>query len=146
MLIDFFFKLREAKLPVTIKEYLVLIEGMKAGLAQFSPEEFYYLARTSLVKNEKHFDRFDQVFAAYYKGAQAHFAAIEGQIPEEWLRKLAEKHLTPEEMAEIEALGEEVRARVRAASGIELTWEIRRIGRPAGAVPGATTDESGSKA
>ncbi|WP_372088905.1 VWA domain-containing protein [Tistrella mobilis] len=105
MLIDFFFKLREAKLPVTIKEYLVLIEGMKAGLAQFSPEEFYYLARTSLVKNEKHFDRFDQVFAAYYKGAQAHFAAIEGQIPEEWLRKLAEKHLTPEEMAEIEALG-----------------------------------------
>ncbi len=104
MFTRFFHELRAAGVPVTLKEYLVLLEGLQAGLARFSVEDFYYLARTSLVKDERHLDRFDRVFGHVFKGLEE---AGEGgvELPAEWLKKLAELHLTPEEMAKIEALG-----------------------------------------
>jgi uncharacterized protein with von Willebrand factor type A (vWA) domain len=104
MFATFFLELREAKVPVTLREYLTLMEGMQAGLARFSVEEFYYLARTSLVKDERHLDKFDRVFGHVFKGIETPPGqAIE--IPEEWLRKLAERHLSEEEKALIESLG-----------------------------------------
>ncbi|MEO1328634.1 MAG: VWA domain-containing protein [Pseudomonadota bacterium] len=111
MFIQFFLGLREAKVPVSLREYLTLIEAMEAGLAQYDVEGFYYLARSALVKDERHIDRFDLVFARAFNGleAVAGSEAAEGvearPIPEEWLRKLAEKLLTEEEKKEIEALG-----------------------------------------
>ncbi|MEO0392784.1 MAG: VWA domain-containing protein, partial [Pseudomonadota bacterium] len=103
-----FYQLRAAKLPVGLQEYLLLMDAMAAGLAQFSVDEFYYLARASLVKDERYLDRFDQVFGQVFKGLEADGDALDAltaSLPEEWLRRLAEKHLSPEEMAEIEALG-----------------------------------------
>ncbi|MGV8937752.1 MAG: vWA domain-containing protein [Allorhizobium sp.] len=108
MFIPFFLKLREAKVPVTLRELLALIEGTKLGLADFDAEAFYFLARAALVKDERHIDRFDQVFAEVFGGLQA-IESAEGttavDIPEEWLRKLAEKHLSEEDKALIESLG-----------------------------------------
>ena len=111
MFAEFFFSLREAKVPVSLREYLTLIEGVKAGLAQYDVEGFYFLARAALVKDERHIDRFDRVFAKAFQGLEAVSAgaAEEGvspqAIPEDWLKKLAEKLLTDAEKAEIEALG-----------------------------------------
>jgi uncharacterized protein with von Willebrand factor type A (vWA) domain len=104
MFATFFLELREAKVPVSLREYLTLMEAMKAGLARYSVEDFYYLARTALVKDERHLDKFDRVFGHVFKGLEAAQAAA-AEIPEEWLRKLAEKHLTDDEKAQIEALG-----------------------------------------
>nr|WP_289852159.1 VWA domain-containing protein [Rhizobium sp. SSA_523] len=101
-------RLKEAKVPVTLREYLDLLAGMEAGLADFDIEAFYFLARAALVKDERHIDRFDQVFAAQFRGlsALADSAGMDvGHVPEAWLRKLAEKHLTPEEKALVESLG-----------------------------------------
>ncbi|MBK5933246.1 hypothetical protein C8N32_102180 [Rhodovulum imhoffii] len=108
MFLPFFTALREAGLPVSLREYLSFLEGMQAGLVTYDVEGFYYLARTAMVKDERHLDRFDRAFAAAFEGldeipADAVMNAV--NIPEAWLRKLAEKHLTPEERAEIEALG-----------------------------------------
>jgi uncharacterized protein with von Willebrand factor type A (vWA) domain len=108
MFIPFFLELKAARVPVSLREYLTLLEGMDAGLVQFDVEGFYYLARAALVKDERHIDRFDQVFAHVFKGIEA--LAGEGaidvaNIPEEWLRRLAEKHLTDEEKKLVEALG-----------------------------------------
>jgi len=105
MLIPFFFRLREGGVPVSISEFLLLLESLDARLADSSAESFYYLARASLVKDERHFDRFDQVFAAYFKGAEELFQAIMANIPEEWLRRMGERTLSEEEKAEIQALG-----------------------------------------
>jgi uncharacterized protein len=109
MLIDFFLGLKQAGLPVSVKEYLMLCEAMEKGLAYGSTDDFYYLSRTCLVKDESNFDRFDRAFAAYFKGVESLDAALARmttqEIPEEWLRKLAEKILTDEEKAQIEALG-----------------------------------------
>ena len=105
MFIDFFIELRGAKVPVSLREYLTLLEGMDAGLAEYSVDDFYYLSRACLVKDEKNLDKFDRVFASVFKGLESPADGIEAEIPEEWLRKLAERFLTPEEMAEIEALG-----------------------------------------
>ncbi|MCB1397245.1 MAG: VWA domain-containing protein, partial [Rhodobacteraceae bacterium] len=101
-------QLRQHAVPVTLREYLGFLEALKVGLAQFDPEGFYYLARTTMVKDEKHIDRFDRAFAAAFKGLdeitpEAVIQAVD--LPAEWLQKLAEKHLTDEERAEIEALG-----------------------------------------
>jgi uncharacterized protein with von Willebrand factor type A (vWA) domain len=104
MFANFFLELREAKVPVSLREYLTLMEAMKAGLARYSVEDFYYLARTSLVKDERHLDKFDRVFGHVFKGLETPPGEA-AAIPEEWLRKLAEKHLTEEEKAQIEALG-----------------------------------------
>lgn len=105
---SFFLALREAKVPCTLREYLTLLEAMNKGVAMYDVEEFYYLSRAALVKDERHLDRFDQVFGQSFKGLET-IGGPQGQdavdIPEEWLRKLAEKHLSPEEMAEIEAMG-----------------------------------------
>ncbi len=104
----FFEHLRDAGLPVSLREYLTFLEAMKRGLVTYDVEGFYYLARAAMVKDERHLDRFDQAFAAAFDGLEGVTAAelMEAvDLPEEWLRKLAEKHLSPEEMAEIEALG-----------------------------------------
>jgi uncharacterized protein with von Willebrand factor type A (vWA) domain len=105
MFTKFFFTLREAKLPVTLREYLTLIEALKAGVAGYSVNDFYYLARTTLVKDEKNLDKFDQVFGHCFNGIEFIADDQTVEIPEEWLRKLAELSLSDEEKAEIEALG-----------------------------------------
>ena len=106
MFLRLFTDLRAAKVPVTLREYLALLEGVEADLAEYRVDEFYYLARACLVKDERHLDRFDRVFAEVFKGVETLSEAFEQVgIPEEWLRKLAEKFLTDEEKAQIEALG-----------------------------------------
>src|SRR5258707_3103362 len=106
MFTNFFLELRQAKVPVSIKEYLALMEGMEKGVADHSVDDFYYLSRSILVKDERNLDKFDKVFGHVFKGLEA--PAGEGataEIPEEWLRKLAEKLLTEEEKKQIEAMG-----------------------------------------
>jgi len=106
MLLQFFTGLREAKLPVTLREYLTLLEGLEADLADKRVEEFYYLARAVLVKDERHLDRFDRVFSTVFRGLETVGEAVEpAAIPEEWLRRLADKYLTQDEKAEMRALG-----------------------------------------
>ncbi|MEO0718057.1 MAG: VWA domain-containing protein [Pseudomonadota bacterium] len=108
MFINFFFALKEAKLPVSLREYLTLIEALKAGIAQYDVEEFYFLARSALVKDERNLDKFDVVFAQVFNGLEAVSGGdgVESvPLPEEWLRKLAEKHLSDEEKTLVEALG-----------------------------------------
>ncbi len=106
MFLNFFNELRAAKVPVTLKEYLSLMEAMDKGVIDRDVEDFYYLARTALVKDERNIDKFDKVFGHVFKGLDSLGEAIEAQdLPEEWLRKMTEKFLTPEEMAEIEAMG-----------------------------------------
>jgi uncharacterized protein len=104
MLIDFFLKLKSAKVPVTTKEYLMLIEGMQKGVVGSSIDNFYYFARTCLVKDESNFDKFDRAFGEYFKGVEA-IMGVEADIPLEWLRKQAELNLSAEEKARIEAMG-----------------------------------------
>jgi len=97
--------LRSAGLPASITEYLTLMGAMKAGVAEYSVDDFYYLARATLVKDERHLDKFDRVFATCFKGLEPTDVLKVQDLPEEWLRKLAEKFLTPEEVAAIETLG-----------------------------------------
>ncbi|MDO6585892.1 VWA domain-containing protein [Salipiger sp. 1_MG-2023] len=108
MFVPFFEALRSAQVPVSLREYLTFLDAMKAGLATYDVEGFYYLARASMVKDERHLDRFDRAFAEAFRGIDAltpteMLEALE--LPADWLRKMAEKHLSPEERAEIEALG-----------------------------------------
>ncbi len=105
MFIEFFHQLKAASIPVTLKEYLTLMEAMDAGIAEGKVENFYYLSRISLVKDERHLDKFDQVFGHVFKGLEELSEENTYDIPEEWLRKLSEKFLSEEEKAEIEALG-----------------------------------------
>ncbi|TIT32919.1 MAG: VWA domain-containing protein [Mesorhizobium sp.] len=108
MFIPFFLELKAARVPVSLREYLSLLEGLEAGLVDYDVEGFYYLARAALVKDERHIDRFDQVFAHVFKGIEAlggPDAVDVADIPEEWLRRLADKHLTEEEKRLVEALG-----------------------------------------
>ncbi|HLJ19375.1 MAG TPA: VWA domain-containing protein [Stellaceae bacterium] len=104
MFAGFFLELRQAKVPVSLREYLTLMEAMRQNLAAYSVEDFYYLSRTALVKDERNLDKFDRVFGHHFKGIETiGDAGIE--IPEEWLRKLAEKVLTEEEKELIKSLG-----------------------------------------
>ena len=105
MFASFIEQLRVARLPVSITEYLTLMGAMKQGVAETSVEDFYFLARATLVKDERHIDRFDRVFAHVFQGIERVGGDLTMDIPEEWLRKISEKLLTPEEMAAIEALG-----------------------------------------
>jgi uncharacterized protein with von Willebrand factor type A (vWA) domain len=105
MFASFVENLRAAGLPVSITEYLALMGAMKQGVAEYSIEDFYFLSRATLVKDERHLDRFDRVFGAVFKGLEHVSEDVTADIPEEWLKKLAEKMLTPEEMAAIQALG-----------------------------------------
>src|ERR1700732_1079332 len=85
MLVKIFLLLKSACVPVSITELLTLLEALMAGLGDTSAERFYYLARTSLVKDERHYDRFDMVFAAHFKGAQDLFSMLERELPPDWL-------------------------------------------------------------
>jgi uncharacterized protein with von Willebrand factor type A (vWA) domain len=105
MFADFISGLRKAGVPVSITEHLHLLGAMQAGAARFSTEDFYYLARATLVKDERYFDRFDTEFGRYFKALEPPEGEPAGVVPEDWLRALAEKHLSPEEMARIESLG-----------------------------------------
>ncbi|MDH3646336.1 MAG: VWA domain-containing protein [Gammaproteobacteria bacterium] len=105
MLVEFFFLLKKAGLPVSITEFLALLAALEKRVASADVEDFYYLARACLIKDERHYDRYDQVFAAHFQGAEMRFAEIAGEIPLEWLRKQAELMLSEEEKQRIEALG-----------------------------------------
>ncbi len=109
MLIPFFYTLRAAKLPVSVKEFLTLLEGLKAGVIadEGGPtvDKFYFLARATLVKDEAHFDKFDRAFAAYFKGVEMLTADLAQELPLEWLRQHLQLELTPEQKAAIEKLG-----------------------------------------
>jgi uncharacterized protein with von Willebrand factor type A (vWA) domain len=118
MLLDFFYTLRSAKLPVSVKEYLTLLEALQKGVvgpnmpppddasepSGYKIDDFYYLSRTALVKDEKHYDKFDRAFAAYFKGVEM-VADFTKDIPLEWLRKNLELNLSPEELAKIQKMG-----------------------------------------
>jgi uncharacterized protein len=105
MLIDFFFALRNAKVPVSIKEFLTLLEALEKAVIAPSLDEFYYLARLTLVKDEAHFDKFDRAFGSYFKGIEAVFDTAKGEIPLDWLIKRMERELTPEQRAALEKFG-----------------------------------------
>ncbi len=108
MFLPFFDTLRRARIPVSLREYLAFLDGVSAGLVTYDIDGFYFLARATMVKDERHLDRFDQAFAHAFGGLEqiTPEQVLEAvDIPEEWLRKLAEKHLTEDERAEIAALG-----------------------------------------
>lgn len=106
MLIRFFLMLREARVPVSLTEFLSLLEALKSQVAGYSVDGFYFLARTVLVKDERHYDRFDRVFAEHFKGIERAFEALAAAtVPADWLRREAELLLSPEERARVEALG-----------------------------------------
>jgi uncharacterized protein with von Willebrand factor type A (vWA) domain len=105
MFFSFVDELRAAGIPASLKEHLVLLEALDAEVIRSSPEEFYYLARATFVKDESLLDRFDLVFGKVFKGLEADYGPDSAPIPEEWLRKVAELYLTPEQMAEIQSLG-----------------------------------------
>ena len=105
MLINFFYTLKRANVPVSIKELLGLLSALEKNLAFGSVDDFYLLARTCLVKDEKYYDRFDRAFGAYFKNLENIDDIIEALIPEDWLRKEFEKHFSEEEKAKIESLG-----------------------------------------
>ncbi|MFC4215076.1 vWA domain-containing protein [Pseudophaeobacter arcticus] len=104
----FFENLRKAAIPVSLREYLTFLEGMKKGLVTYDIEAFYFLARSAMVKDERNIDKFDRAFSATFKGLESipNSAVMDAvDIPEDWLRKMAEKHMSAEEKAEIEAMG-----------------------------------------
>ena len=108
MFIPFFENLRSAKIPVSLREYLSFLEATKTGMVLYDIEGFYFLARTAMVKDERNLDKFDQVFSSTFKGLES--ISVEDvleavNLPEDWLTKMTEKHLSKDEMAEIEALG-----------------------------------------
>jgi uncharacterized protein len=105
MFFSFVDELRAAGIPASMKEHLTLLEALDSEVIRSTPEEFYFLARATFVKDEGLLDRFDQVFGKVFKGLETSYGADSAPIPEEWLRKVAELYLTPEQMAEIQALG-----------------------------------------
>src|SRR5437773_2766501 len=104
MLIDFFLHLKTARLPVSTREFLTLLEALEARVVSLSNDDFYYLARACLIKDEALFDRYDVAFATYFKGVDAIFD-IRTEIPEAWLRKEFERLLSDEDKAKIETMG-----------------------------------------
>jgi uncharacterized protein with von Willebrand factor type A (vWA) domain len=105
MFVTFFSALKDAGVPVTLREYLTLMQAMEADLASRRVEDFYYLSRAALVKDERNLDKFDRVFGQVFRGLETVGEGLEAQIPEEWLRKLADKYLTEEEKKQIQAMG-----------------------------------------
>ncbi|MBE7217121.1 MAG: VWA domain-containing protein [Caulobacteraceae bacterium] len=105
MFLHLFTELRGAKVPVTLREHLQLLEAMDRGVIDASVDDFYVLARAALVKDERHLDRFDRVFAQVFKGFERVDEALAANIPEDWLRRLAERLFTEEEKAQVQALG-----------------------------------------
>ncbi|HMT42117.1 VWA domain-containing protein [Sphingorhabdus sp.] len=105
MFFNFLDELRSAGIPASLKEHLALLEALDADVIEQSPEEFYYLSRAILVKDEAQLDRFDQVFNKVFKGILSEYGTNSAEIPEDWLKAVAEKFLTPEEMEKIKSLG-----------------------------------------
>jgi hypothetical protein len=105
MFVTFFHELKSANIPVTLREYLTLMESLELDLADKRVEDFYYLARAALIKDERNLDRFDRVFGHVFKGLELMSEALEAEIPEDWLRRIAERYLSEEEKREIQALG-----------------------------------------
>ena len=105
MLIRFFTDLRAGGVPVTLPEFLSLLEALEARIAGLATEDFYFLARLSLVKDERHFDRFDRVFAEHFAGAEKAFEKLVAELPAEWLRQITERLLSDEEKKKVESLG-----------------------------------------
>ena len=106
MMTHFFYSLRGAGVPVSLTEYLSLLQALEARVAAYSADDFYYLARTALVKDEKHFDKFDRVFAEHFKGIEQALEALGAEVPEDWLRKTMERMFTDEEKEKIKSLGD----------------------------------------
>ncbi len=110
MLIDFFYTLRAAQLPVSVKEFLSLLEALEAGIVgprsedAWSLDDFYFMARLALVKDEKHYDKFDRAFAAYFKGVEA-AAELARELPSDWLTQMLERELSDEQKAALQKLG-----------------------------------------
>ncbi len=123
MFVNFFHELKAARLPVTLLEYLTLMEALDADLANQRVEDFYYLSRTALVKDERHLDKFDQVFGHVFKGLDLMAEAEEVEIPEEWLKTISQLHLSEEDKRKIEELGgwdkimEELKKRLEEQKG-----------------------------
>ena len=105
MLINFFFTLKKARIPVSITELLHLLDVLKARLVYADIDEFYYLSRMALVKDERHYDKFDRAFSSYFKGLDDLSSLLNSLIPDEYLRREFEKTLTPEELEKIKSLG-----------------------------------------
>lgn len=105
MLLNFFYALRDARLPVSVKEFLMLLEGLEKEVIPTRIEDFYYYSRAALVKDERNIDKFDRVFSEVFKGIESVSDEINADIPEEWLKALSEKFLTEEEKAQIASLG-----------------------------------------
>ena len=105
MFVEFFLALKEARIPVTLREFLVLLEAMERKVVSFNVDDFYFLSRSSLVKDERNLDKFDQVFGSCFEGLEFGQDLFETGIPEDWLQNLAERVMTAEEMAEIKSLG-----------------------------------------
>lgn len=104
MFINFFYELKEAKVPVSLREYLTLLEAMEKGVANYKINDFYYLARSALVKDEKNLDKFDRVFGKCFEGIEFLSDEEEHDIPEDWLKQLQEKFFTEEERAAMEEM------------------------------------------
>src|SRR5579864_4571940 len=104
MLVDFFFHLKAAKLPVSTREFLTLLDALEQNIVSNSIDDFYFLARTCLVKDEALYDRFNLAFGAYFHGIDGVFD-VRAMIPEEWLRKTVEGTLSDEEKERIKAIG-----------------------------------------
>ncbi len=105
MFLDFYLTLKNDGLPVSIKEYLDLLEGVKAGLAQMDVEDFYFLCRTALIKHEQYLDRFDVLFGKFFKDIGS-FSELEStEIPKEWIEAQMSRAFSEEELAMIEAMG-----------------------------------------
>ncbi len=123
MFITFFRELKSAGVPVTVKEYLALMQGLAQDVAEQQVEQFYYLARTCLVKDERHLDKFDQVFGHVFRGLEMMSETLEAKIPEEWLKVVAELHLSEEDKQKIAELGgwdkimEELKKRLEEQKG-----------------------------
>ena len=105
MFVEFFLALKEAQIPVSLREFLVLLEAMERKVVSFNVDDFYFLSRSSLVKDERNLDKFDQVFGSCFEGLEFGQDLFEMGIPEDWLQKLAERVMTAEEMAAIKSLG-----------------------------------------
>ena len=105
MLVRFFFELRAAGVPVSLTEFLTLLAALRARVAAASAQEFYYLSRAALVKDERHYDRFDRVFGAVFQGAERVFGQLAATVPEEWLQSLAARLFSAEERRRVAALG-----------------------------------------
>lgn len=105
MFVDFFYELRDAKVPVTLREYLMMLEAMESGVCDANVDDFYYLARASLVKDEKYFDAFDTVFGSYFQGLMKDSQVLfEAGIPDEWLRAMTQRVFSEEEIEKLEKM------------------------------------------